>query len=127
MIFIVEDDDGVRDSLRLLLECEGFIAQEFASARQFLDAGRPGDGDCLILDVHMPGMSGLDLLERLRRRGDMLAVIVISGRPDTATRNRAQAAGAIAMVEKPYGPEELIDLVRLALDPGRRPAAPCPR
>jgi len=118
MIFIVDDDAGVRDSLRLLLECEGFDAQEFASCREFLADGRSGKGDCLILDVHMPGMSGIELLETMRRRGDMLATIVISGRIDATTTNRAHAAGALAIVEKPYHPEELLCLVRRALDHG---------
>ena len=118
MIFIVDDDAAVRDSLRLLLECEGFEAREFASARQFLDARPNGHRDCLILDVHMPEMSGLELLEMLRRRGDMLPVIMITARPDAATRNRARAAGALAVVEKPHGPEEVVNLVRLALGDG---------
>ena len=118
MIFIVDDDAGVRDSLRLLLECEGFDAQEFASCREFLNAGGAGEGDCLILDVHMPGMSGIELLETMRRRGDMLPAIVISGRTDDITTNRARAAGALAIVEKPYHPEELLCLVRRALDHG---------
>jgi two-component system, LuxR family, response regulator FixJ len=118
MIFIVDDDAAVRDSLRLLLECEGFEAREFASARQFLDTRPKSSGGCLILDVHMPGMSGLELLEMLRRRGDTLPVVLITGRPDAATQNRAKAAGALAVIEKPHGPKELVDLVRLALGHG---------
>src|SRR5271169_484149 len=100
MIFVVDDDGGVRDSLRLLLECEGLEAREFASCEAFLNAGGAGVGDCLILDVHMPGMSGIELLETMRRRGDMLPVILISGRTDTTTRKRARVAGALAIVEK---------------------------
>lgn len=123
MIFIVDDDEGVRDSLRLLLECEGLEAHEFASCRQFLDAVGPGDGDCLIVDVHMPGMSGLELLECMRRRGNRLPVIAISGRSDAATRNRARAAGALAVVEKPYQPNEILNLVRLASRRAHLPAA----
>jgi len=118
MIFIVDDDAGVRDSLRLLLECEGFDAQEFASCREFLADGRAGKGDCLILDVQMPGMSGIELLEAMHRRGDMLPAIVISGRIDAMTRNRARAAGALAIIEKPYQPEDLLCLVRRALGHG---------
>jgi two-component system response regulator FixJ len=100
----------------LLLECEGLETREFASCREFLDADSSAEGDCLILDVHLPGMSGIKLLETMRRRGDMLPVIVISGRIDTATRNRARAAGALAVVEKPYQVEEVLDLLRLAMD-----------
>ena len=117
MIFILDDDAGVRDSLRLLLECEGLETREFASCREFLDADG-AEGDCLILDVHLPGMSGIELLETMRRRGDMLPVIVISGRIDSMTRNRARAAGALAVVEKPYQVEEVLDLVRRAMGQG---------
>jgi two-component system response regulator FixJ len=126
MIFIVDDDDATRDSLRLLLECEGFEAREFASGRQFLDAGPLGDGDCLILDVHMPGISGLELIESMRRQGILFPVIVISGWFDAATRNRARAAGAFALVDKPYQADEILNLVRLASDLGYRPAAAPP-
>ena len=117
MIFILDDDAGVRDSLRLLLECEGLETREFASCREFLDVDG-AEGDCLILDVHLPGMSGIELLETMRRRGDMLPVIVISGRIDAMTRNRARAAGALAVVEKPYQIEEVLDLVRRAMGQG---------
>ena len=117
MIFILDDDAGVRDSLRLLLECEGLETREFASCREFLDADG-AEGDCLILDVHLPGMSGIELLETMRRRGDMLPVIVISGRIDAMTRYRARAAGALAVVEKPYQVEEVLDLVRRAMGQG---------
>jgi two-component system, LuxR family, response regulator FixJ len=115
MIFIVDDDDATRDSLRLLLETEGLKAQDFAGGRAFLDGGRPVDGDCLILDIHMPGMSGLEVLEELRRRGDRLPVIIVTSRSDPVTRRRAQAGGALAMIEKPAVADELLDLVRTAL------------
>ena len=118
MIFIVDDDEGVRDSLRLLLECEGFEAREFASCPEFLEAGPAGSGDCLILDVHVAGMSGLELLEVIRARGETLPVIVISRRTDAATRNRAHAAGALAVIEKPYQAEEVVALARRALAGG---------
>ena len=118
MIFILDDDAGVRDSLRLLLECEGMETRVFASCREFLDADGGAEGDCLILDVHLPGMSGIELLETMRRRGDMLPVIVISGRIDAMIRNRARTAGALAVVEKPYQVEEVLDLVRRAMGQG---------
>jgi len=123
MIFIVDDDESVRDSLRLLLECAGFEVRVFGSCREFLAAGRIGEGDCLILDVHMTGMNGLDLLEWMRGRGDRVAVILITGRLDAATRSRAQAAGALAVVEKPYKAGEILALVRRALGQENSPAA----
>ena len=117
MIFILDDDQAARDSLRLLLECEGLAAREFASGREFLDAVRPGAGDCLLLDLHMPGMGGLEVLEALRRRGDAIPVIMITGQPSSAARRRAAAAGALAFVEKPYLADALLTLVHQALEP----------
>jgi FixJ family two-component response regulator len=112
MIFIVDDDDATRDSLRLLVECEGFEAQDFASGRPFLDAVRPCDGDCLILDVNMPGMNGFQVVEELRRRGDRLPVIFVTAWSDPATRSRARVVGAAALLAKPHGADELLALVR---------------
>jgi len=121
MIFIVDDDESVRDSLRLLLECAGFEVRVFGSCGEFLAADRIGEGDCLILDVHMMGMSGLDLLERMRGRGDRVPVILITGRLDTAIQRRDQAAGALAVVEKPYKAGKILALVRHALGRGNNP------
>jgi two-component system, LuxR family, response regulator FixJ len=114
MILIVDDDAAVRDSLRFLLECEGYETREFASGRELLAAGGAGEGDCLILDVNMPGMSGIELLETMRGRGDMHPVIVISGRTDPWTRKRAHAAGALAILDKPYQVKEVLELLRAA-------------
>jgi two-component system, LuxR family, response regulator FixJ len=112
MIFIVEDDAATRESLRLLLEAEGFEAQEFAAGKPFLDSAQPACGDCLILDVNLPEMSGLDVLEALRRRGDRLPVIVVTAFADAAARARAKAEGAVALLEKPHGADELLTLIR---------------
>ncbi|MBV8337931.1 MAG: response regulator [Alphaproteobacteria bacterium] len=118
MISIVNDDAAVRDSLRVLLECEGYQTREFASAREFLAADGAGDGDCLILDIQMPGISGIELLETMRRRGDMRPVIVISGLTDVLMRKPAHAAGALAVVDKPYDVEQILQLLRAVA--GRR-------
>jgi FixJ family two-component response regulator len=115
MIFIVDDDEATRDSLRLLLEAEGFEAREFAAGKVFLDDVRPAEGDCLVLDINMPGMNGFELLAELRRRGESLPVIVVTARADAATRSRAQAGGALAVLEKPHRACELLALLRSAL------------
>jgi two-component system, LuxR family, response regulator FixJ len=114
MIFIVDDDDATRDSLRLLVECEGLEAQDFSSGRRFLDVVRPADGDCLILDVNMPAMNGFEVVEELRRRGHTLPVIFVTAWSDASTRSRARAVGAMALLEKPHGADELLALVRQA-------------
>ena len=116
MIFIVDDDAPTRDSLRLLLGAEGLEAREFAAGRTFLEDERPADGDCVILDLTMPGMNGFEVLRELRRRGgDNLPVIIVTAHADSATRNRAAASGALAVLEKPYRASELLVLVRRAL------------
>jgi two-component system, LuxR family, response regulator FixJ len=118
MIFIVDDDAATRDSLRLLLEAKGFEARDFAAGRAFLDIVRPTDGDCLILDLTMPGMSGFEVLAELRRRGDNLPVIIVTAHADSAARSRATADGALALLEKPHRASELLPLVRRALGIG---------
>lgn len=116
MIYIVEDDSAARDSLRLLLEAKSLETRDFASAEAFLDEPRLPDGsDCLVVDVHMPGMSGLDLVEELRRRGDQMAVIVMTGQPSDRNTARSQAAGALAVLEKPFEPLKIISLIQTAI------------
>ena len=112
MIFIVDDDAATRESLRLLLEAEGFAAREFAAGTPFLQAVRPADGDCLILDINMPGKSGFEVMEELRRRGDEAPVIIVTAQTDDATRARAIAAGASALLGKPRGADELLSVLR---------------
>jgi len=118
MIFIVDDDAATRDSLQLLLEAHGFEARELADGRSFLDRERPADGDCLILDLTMPGMNGFEVLAELRRRGNSLPVIIVTAHADSVTRRRAAAGGAVGLIEKPHRACELLALVRRALGIG---------
>ena len=113
MISIVEDDEPARDSLAVLLESAGFPVRSFASCEALLAAG-PSDEKCLVLDIHMPGMSGLELLEELRRAGDERPVIVVTAYSTPATVQRARAAGAFGFLEKPFKAAELLDLIRAA-------------
>jgi two-component system response regulator FixJ len=112
MIFIVDDDQATRDSLSLLLASEGLHSKGFGSPRAFLDACRPSGEDRLIVDVDLPGMDGIEFLQRLRARGLMLPVIIITGLPSTFVRQQALATGATAFLEKPLDAGEIISLVR---------------
>ena len=113
-VYIVDDDEAVRDSVRLLLESSGFVARGFASAGLFLQVER-GDMGCLLLDLHMPGISGIELLRLLRSRGMTRPVFVISGRRDPVQDAEALAAGASALLSKPFDDQQLLDLVAQAL------------
>jgi two-component system response regulator FixJ len=118
--FVIDDDEAVRDSLQLLLEADGFDVAAFpsgAAALAVLETARPA---CLVLDLHMPGSSGLDLLHALAVRPVRIPVVVISGRIDRATKQRALAAGAGIVLEKPLAGAELIEAIRRLLR-DRRP------
>lgn len=106
IIYIVEDDDGVRDSTRVLLEVLGFAVKDFADAESFLQATEGRDADCLIVDLNLPGISGLDLLELLRTRGVRTPAIMMTanGRKLAA---RSARAGVVAVLRKPAAPEAL--------------------
>ena len=113
LIHIVEDDAAVRDSLELFLESHGFDVETFGSGRELLDAA-PSRCSCLILDVNLPGETGFELLERLRRSGQRAPAIFMSGRPGPDTRTRATRANAVAFFDKPVPPKELLAAVKSA-------------
>ncbi len=114
MVHVVDDDDAVRDSVRSLLESHGLAVRDYASARAFL-AADGGGGGCLLLDLHMPEMSGLDLLETLRTRRNDIPTIVMTGRSDAGLKARAQRSGAIAFLDKPVDEDELMNSISHAL------------
>ena len=115
LIFIVDDDDAVRDSLRLLLEAHGMAVEDFDSTADFAAAYRPHPRACLILDLHLPVVGGLDFLASRTSRDLKLPVILITGRGDAATRERALALGAVAFLEKPVDDRELLSEIDRAL------------
>ena len=115
-VYIVDDDEAVRDSIRMLLESSGFPAREFPSADLFLQADT-ADMGCLLLDLHMPGISGLELLRLLRSRGMRRPVIVVSGRRDPLQDAEVWAAGASALLSKPFDDQQMLELVADALRP----------
>jgi FixJ family two-component response regulator len=110
-VAIVEDDEAVRDSLKLLLEAHGLQVDAYGSAREFLAERERHLAGCLLLDIHMSGMSGLELLRHLRSGADEIPAIVISGRADADLRRQALQAGALAVCEKPVDNVFLLGLI----------------
>lgn len=121
-VFIVDDDAAVRKSLQLLIEMVGLNVRTFPSAANFLDAYEPGSAGCLILDLKMPGMNGLDLQQELIRRHCALPIIVLTGYGDIPSAIGALKGGAVEFLEKPVDDDVLLEHVRhaLALDAHRR-------
>ena len=124
LVFVVDDEPAIRDSLALLLRSVGLPTRTFDSAQAFLDAFQPVPNACLLADVRMPGMSGLELQETLRTRGLKVPVIVLTGHGDIAMAVRAMKAGAADFIEKPYNDQVLIDSVNRALAASREPHGP---
>lgn len=115
IVFVVDDDADVRDSLCALLESAGVAAEAFASAQAFLDAHKPERAGCLIADIRMPDMDGLELQEELNRRNAGLPVIVVTGHADVPLAVRAMKAGAVDLIEKPFDDVLLLASVKRAL------------
>ncbi len=115
-VYVVDDDAAVRNSLRFLIETAGFRVETFANAREFLggyDSEIPG---CLVLDVRLPGSSGLDLQQQLVAEGITVPVIIVTGHGDVPIAVRAMRTGAIDFIEKPYDDQLLLDRIRHAVD-----------
>jgi FixJ family two-component response regulator len=113
-VYIVDDDDSVRDSARALLESYDLAVEDFASAKDILAAFDRLEHGCLLLDLNMPEMGGIELLELLRSRGDTIPVIVVTAQNDAGVLERARRAGAMAVLAKPVD-DTLIRTVDSAL------------
>ncbi|MCC5866972.1 MAG: response regulator transcription factor [Gammaproteobacteria bacterium] len=114
-VFIVDDDHAVRDALRLLLKSVGLPAEVFASGDEFLAAWQPGLRGCIVADIRMPGMSGLEMHEALQQRGCRLPVIFITGHGDVPMAVEAMKAGALDFVQKPFRDQDLLDRINEGL------------
>jgi two-component system CheB/CheR fusion protein len=119
VIFVVDDDRYVRDAIRAVLEDNGRIVEDYATCEAFLEAYRPAPEACLLIDAYLPGMSGVELLQRLKDGGDGLPAIMITGNSDVPMAVQAMKAGALDFIEKPIGPGELLASVERALDQAR--------
>ncbi len=119
-VFIVDDEEPVRDSIGLLLRSVGLRSLGFPDARAFLEAYRPEQPGCLVLDIRMPRMSGLELQQELNRRGWGIPVIFITGHGDVPMAVEAMRAGAVDFLQKPFKDDELIRRVQKALDQDER-------
>ena len=115
-VFVIDDDAAVRQSLSLLLKSMALAAETFESAQDFLDRADPRRPGCLVLDIRMPGMSGLELQVELERRGFSLPVIFITGHGDVSMAVRAMKSGALDFIEKPFSDQVLLERVNQALD-----------
>jgi two-component system response regulator FixJ len=114
-IYVVDDDPSVRDSTELLLKSVGFNVETFGSAQAFLKANLQEDLGCIVLDVRMPGMSGLDLQEKLVSAKTPLPVIFITGHGTVPMSVRAMKAGAVDFLQKPFEEQDLLDAINRAI------------
>ena len=115
LLSVVDDDESVRESLPDLLSEFGFAARAFASAEEFLSSEIVGRTKCLILDVAMPGMTGLDLQQELRRRGHEIPIIFITAQRDETIREQALKQGAVKFLYKPFSDTSLLEALNAAV------------
>lgn len=115
-VFVVDDDEGIREGLGLLLETVGQPYELYSSAIEFLEAYDPGKGGCLVLDIRMPRMSGLDLQEELNEQGSLLPIIFITGHGDIQMAVEAMRRGALDFIRKPFREQDLLDRINEALE-----------
>src|SRR4051812_8942549 len=115
MIAIVDDDHPAREATKALVRSLGYQALTFASADEFLKSEQLHDTSCLITDLHMPGLNGIELQHRLIDQGHRIPVIFITAHPESTARTRAMKAGAVGFLGKPYKPEHLIGCIENAL------------
>jgi FixJ family two-component response regulator len=115
VVFVVDDDEAMRDSIACLLESVNLTCKKFGDAGAFLEFCDPGRHGCILLDIRMPGMSGMEVLENLKANSVALPVIIITGHGDVPLAVRALKMGAFDFVQKPFNANELLDRVRAAL------------
>ena len=120
IVFLVDDDEAVRDSLALLMKSVALVSRSFASAAEFLAEYDPDFPGCLILDIRMPGMSGMELQQKLIDMRAILPIIFITGHGDLPMAVEAMQRGAVAFIPKPFRDNELLDRINKALEDDRK-------
>ena len=118
MISVIDDDELVREATDNLLSSEGYLVRTFASAEEFLQSPQLHGCACVVSDVQMPGMSGVDLLTHMRAQGRNTPFIFITAFPEDSVRNRARKAGAVSFLAKPFAAPDLIRYVEVAIRRG---------
>jgi FixJ family two-component response regulator len=119
VVYVVDDDPSIRDALESLIRSVGFRAQTFASAQDFLKSARPDAPGCLVLDVRLPGLSGLDLQRELARVDIRIPIIFITGHGDIPMSVSAMKAGAVEFLTKPFRDQDLLDAIQAAVERDR--------
>jgi FixJ family two-component response regulator len=117
-VYVVDDDESIRRALKRLLKSVGYDALTFESAEDFLDSASRLSEGCLVLDIRLPGMTGLELQEKLASLGAKYPVIIMTAHENPQWRERAEKAGAIAYLRKPFGDQSLLDAIQFACEKG---------
>jgi FixJ family two-component response regulator len=120
IVFVVDDDESMRTALRHLLTSAGLSVEAFATAHAFLSSPRPNGPACLVLDVRLPDLSGLDLQKHLFQEGKALPIVFLTGHGDIPMTVQAMKAGAVEFLTKPFRSRELLDAIHRALDTDRK-------
>lgn len=115
-VYVVDDDQAVRDSLRWLIESVDLNVKTFSNGQELLDNFEETEISCLVLDVRMPGISGLDLQQRLKKTGSKVPVIIVTGHADVPMAIQAMKAGAFDFIEKPYSDQLLLERIQCAIE-----------
>ncbi len=118
-VFVIDDDPSIREAIRSLIRSVGIRVETFASAQEFMASKRPDAPSCLVLDVRMPGLSGLDLQRELSEAGISIPIIFITGHGDIPMSVRAMKAGAVEFLTKPFRDQDLLDAITEAIDRDR--------
>src|SRR5437899_6996501 len=116
IVFVVDDDSSVRRAIKRLIESEGLEVELFGSAQEFLQSRRPDAPSCLVLDIKLPGISGLDFQRQLAEAGIRIPIIFITGHGDIPMTVRAMKAGAVEFLTKPFRDQDLLDAIQIALE-----------